>query len=214
MLLDMDGTLLDLHFDNFFWRQHIPKVFAEQNNLSIEQAQQQVLSWYQEKEGTLDWYCIDYWSEKLAIDIPAQKLAAQSRIDFRPGAQQFLQVLAEDPNKRVVLLTNAHPKTLMIKVEKLLLAPYFDEMVSSHDVGFPKEDERFWPAVQKQLNFERERAVFIDDSEAVLSSAQQFGIAYVWGIIQPDSQSEPTGHKHINVPSVDSFDYLTQLSKS
>ena len=34
VLLDMDGTLLDLHFDNYFWTQHLPGVYARENRLS------------------------------------------------------------------------------------------------------------------------------------------------------------------------------------
>ena len=32
--LDMDGTLLDLAYDNYFWHKHIPKVYAKKNNIS------------------------------------------------------------------------------------------------------------------------------------------------------------------------------------
>ncbi|NLD01354.1 MAG: haloacid dehalogenase, partial [Gammaproteobacteria bacterium] len=38
VLLDMDGTLLDLHFDNFFWLKYLPQCYAEKNNLSLAQA--------------------------------------------------------------------------------------------------------------------------------------------------------------------------------
>ena len=36
VLLDMDGTLLDLHFDNHFWLQHVPVCYAEKHGLSHE----------------------------------------------------------------------------------------------------------------------------------------------------------------------------------
>lgn len=208
----MDGTILDLQFDNFFWQRHIPLVFAQKNNVPIEEAERQILTLYKEKEGTLDWYCIDYWSQQLGIDISEQKLASQSRIEFRPGAMAFLDALSKEAAKRVVLLTNAHPKTLSIKAERLALASYFDALVSSHELGFPKENDAFWPAAQAKLGFKRSRSVFIDDSIAVLNCAQRFGIAHVWGIAQPDSQLRPEFKGDVDLPVVESFKYLTQLS--
>lgn len=35
VLLDMDGTLLDLHFDNFFWLEYLPLRYAEQHSLPL-----------------------------------------------------------------------------------------------------------------------------------------------------------------------------------
>ena len=212
VLLDMDGTLLDLQFDNFFWQRHIPEVYAKKNKLTFEDAERKVGVWYKEKEGTLDWYCIDYWSDRLGINVSEEKMAAQHRIDFRPGAQEFLAALSNDPSKRVILLTNAHPRTLSIKVERLSLAHYFDALVSSHEFGFPKENDAFWPAAQTQLGFESSKAVFIDDSLAVLSSAKRFGIAYVWGVAKPDTQAQTVFKGDAELPVVESFDYLTQLS--
>ncbi|HNG60363.1 MAG TPA: haloacid dehalogenase, partial [Cellvibrionaceae bacterium] len=31
LLLDMDGTLLDLHYDNYFWLEYLPRAFAAKN---------------------------------------------------------------------------------------------------------------------------------------------------------------------------------------
>ena len=33
VLLDMDGTLLDLRFDNHFWRELVPERYAERHGL-------------------------------------------------------------------------------------------------------------------------------------------------------------------------------------
>ena len=40
VLLDMDGTLLDLYYDNHFWREHVPMRFAEKQKISLDQAKQ------------------------------------------------------------------------------------------------------------------------------------------------------------------------------
>ena len=38
VLLDMDGTLLDLHFDNYFWQHHVPVRYAEKHKLELDDA--------------------------------------------------------------------------------------------------------------------------------------------------------------------------------
>ena len=38
VMFDMDGTLLDLHFDNFFWLKVVPEHFSKHHGVSEEQA--------------------------------------------------------------------------------------------------------------------------------------------------------------------------------
>ena len=56
VLLDMDGTLLDLHFDTHFWLEHVPARYAEANRLPLEIAREQLVQRYRQAEGKLEWY--------------------------------------------------------------------------------------------------------------------------------------------------------------
>jgi hypothetical protein len=38
VMLDMDGTLLDLSFDNYFWRSVVPEYYGHQKNVSFDEA--------------------------------------------------------------------------------------------------------------------------------------------------------------------------------
>ena len=58
VLLDMDGTLLDLHFDNYFWKTHVPIIYARKNDITPEQAFEKLLPHFQQHMGTLEWYCV------------------------------------------------------------------------------------------------------------------------------------------------------------
>ncbi|HCK81077.1 MAG TPA: haloacid dehalogenase, partial [Candidatus Competibacteraceae bacterium] len=73
ILLDMDGTLLDLRFDNHFWRELVPERYANRHDLSLEQARAEVAARTRAVEGTMEWYCLDYWSRELALDIVTLK---------------------------------------------------------------------------------------------------------------------------------------------
>ena len=120
VLLDMDGTLLDLRFDNWFWQELIPRRYAAAKGLDLEETRRVLAPWFMEVRGTLQWYCIEYWSRQLELDIGSIKREALARVGFLPGAREFLSWLKAS-GKRVVLVSNEHPATLAIKNEGVAL---------------------------------------------------------------------------------------------
>jgi len=201
VLLDLDGTLLDLAFDNRFWRECVPDAWARARCIEIEQARTLLAPRFRAREGTLDWYCIDYWSRELGLDIAALKHAESHGVRWLPGAREFLGRVRAS-GKRLVLLTNAHPTTLAIKDSRTQVVSYFDATFSSHLFGAPKEDARFWDEVARVEAFDRARSVFVDDSLPVLRAARRAGIAHVYAVRRPDSQASARVHEEF--PAVDS----------
>ncbi|MDF3844527.1 GMP/IMP nucleotidase [Pseudomonas citronellolis] len=187
VLLDMDGTLLDLHFDNHFWLEHLPQRYAEHHGISREQADAELLPLFRDNAGQLNWYCLDFWSRELKLSIRDLKREVAHLIALRPDADTFLAALRR-AGKRVALITNAHRDSLSLKLERVELAPWFDRLISSHDYGFPKEDQQFWQALRADFGFEPARSLFIDDSLPILRSARAFGVAHLLAVRQPDSR--------------------------
>src|ERR1700733_6603614 len=148
VLLDLDGKLLDLAFDNFFWRTRVPEAWARSRSLSPEQAQAELQPRFRAREGTLDWYCIDYWSRELALDIAALKHVDAHHIRWLPGAREFLGGVRA-VGTPLVLLTTAHPTTLAIKASRTQVISHFDAGFSSHSFGAPKEHTAFWRELAK-----------------------------------------------------------------
>lgn len=190
VLLDMDGTLLDLHFDNHFWLQHLPQRYAELHGISRELADAELLPLFHAQAGQLNWYCTDFWSRELALPIRDLKREVAELIALRPDADTFLAAVRA-AGKRVVLITNAHRDSLSLKLERIELAPYFDRLISSHDYGFPKESAQFWFALQQDFAFDPARSLFIDDSLPILRSARAYGIGHLLAVRQPDSRQAP-----------------------
>jgi HAD superfamily hydrolase (TIGR01509 family) len=190
VLLDMDGTLLDLHFDNHFWLQHLPQRYAELHGISREQAEAELLPLFREHAGQLNWYCTDFWSRELKLSVRELKREVAHLIALRPDADTFLAAL-RGAGKRVALITNAHRDSLSLKLERIELAPFFDRLISSHDYGYPKEDQQFWHALQADFAFDPARSLFIDDSLPILRSARTFGVGHLLAVRQPDSQAGP-----------------------
>lgn len=190
VLLDMDGTLLDLHFDTYFWLTYVPQKYAEKNNLNNDQAYREILKRVRAHEGTLNFYCLDFWSDNLQLDIAGLKQDVSHKIAYRPQVIDFLQQIREH-NKRSVIVTNAHRDSLDLKLKKTGLHKCVDAIFCSHDFCRPKEDRQFWTDLQKQEPFQPASTLLIDDSLPVLRSARDFGIAHLLTITQPDSQQAP-----------------------
>jgi 5'-nucleotidase len=187
LLLDLDGTLLDLHYDNHFWLEFVPRRFAEIRSLPLAEATAELIARYKKAEGTLEWYCVDYWSRELGLDIPQLKEEVDHLIAVHPHVLDFLDAVKAH-NRRVVLVTNAHGKSLTIKFRKTWLGGHFDGVVCSHDIGLPKEHREFWDRMQTVQPFARETALLIDDSLPVLRSAKSYGIGQLLAVYKPDSK--------------------------
>ena len=208
VLLDMDGTLLDLHYDNHFWLTHLPKRYADLHNLRLEDAEIELSQHIEDLRGTLEWYCLDYWSELLQLDVPSIKKETQDKIQQRPYATDFLTFL-QAQGKQIYLVTNAHPAGLQIKLEKTAIGQYFDEIITSHQFKAAKETQNFWQQLQQHLKFNKERSLFIDDNLQVLETAVDFGIKHILGIHQPDSQQT----RQLNdtaIPAIHHFNEIIQ----
>jgi putative hydrolase of the HAD superfamily len=190
VFLDMDGTLLDLHFDNHFWLEHVPRRYAETHGIGVPQARARILELYKSREGTLEWYCIDHWSRELGLDIVLLKQEVNHLIAVHPHVVDFLAALAAR-GKRRVLVTNAHQKSLELKMEKTLLSGHFERILCSHDLRAPKESAQFWPRVQAVEPFDRERTLFVDDSPSVLRAARGYGFRWLLAVLMPDSKAPP-----------------------
>jgi len=186
VLLDLDGTLLDLAFDNHFWRKRVPQAWAEARSVSPEQAAAELQPRFRAREGTLEWYCTDYWSRELELDIAALKHSHAHQIRWLPGAREFL-LRVRALGKRLVLVTNAHPTSLAIKDARTQVISHFDAGFSSHRFGAPKEAPQFWCELAKVEQFDPARSLFVDDSLPVLRAARAAGIGLIYAVLRPDS---------------------------
>lgn len=205
ILLDMDGTLLDRHFDDHFWLEHVPKRWAAHHKVPLKQAQEQLHALFRSQERTLNWTDLDYWSGRLSLDIPLLKLEVEHLIAVHPGVTEFLS-WAKQQGKQLWLVTNAHSKTLDIKLKKTSIGVWFNGIVSAHQVGLPKEDHRFWEALQRFVAYDPRRTMLGEDTEANLQTAQQYGIRHLIYISRPSSALTPKPSQRYY-----SVDYFTRL---
>ncbi len=186
LLLDMDGTLLDLAFDNYVWKQLVPEHYANKNDIALSAARDHLFEQYRAVQGDLEWYCLDHWSERLDIDVVQLHHDVDHRIGYLPGATDFLGAVQQQ-QCRVLLVTNSHPDTLALKDQATGLGQYFDGMFSSHSYGHAKESQSFWHALREDVEFDVETTLFVDDSQPVLQSAGNYGVKMLVTVTRPDT---------------------------
>ncbi len=202
VFLDLDGTLLDLHFDNHFWLQYVPECYAQQHQLSLEESHNLLNEKYSSVYGSLNWYSVDYWSKELGLDIASLKHSIREKITVRPYVVEFLEALHMH-GKRVVLVTNAHPLSFQVKFKQTDLGRYFHRVITSHELHHPKEDAEFWLELEQIETVDKASTLFIDDNFGVLDAAREYGIGHLLAIKQPDSTAPDKEHQHYHL--LDSF---------
>jgi 5'-nucleotidase len=190
VMLDMDGTVLDLAFDNYFWREVVPERYGQQKGLTTEQARAELQPHFESLQGRLQWYCLDYWSDLTSLDLAALTTEIRHRISPLAGSEDFLRAIKRS-GRQLWLVTNAHRNSWELKMEQTGLGPWFDRIVCSHDFGAPKEDQQFWQRLHARHPFERKRALFVDDSLPVLLAAKTWGIGQLIAIHRPDTTRPP-----------------------
>ncbi|MGE0079976.1 MAG: GMP/IMP nucleotidase [Thiohalomonadaceae bacterium] len=187
VFLDMDGTLLDLHFDDYFWSEHIPLRYAQRKGIDLDTARNELVPQFRRMEGTLQWYCVDYWSEVLGLDVALLKREVEHLIGVHPHVVAFLEALRRS-GRRVVLVTNAHMKSLSLKMERTALAGHFDAVVCSHEFGHPKESQAFWSLLHAREAFDPQCTLLVDDSLPVLRAARDYGVRHLLAVSRPSSR--------------------------
>jgi GMP/IMP 5'-nucleotidase len=190
LLLDMDGTILDLAFDNYVWKELVPERYARQQGIPLQLARDRLFAQYLAIQGDLEWYCLDHWSERLGFDVLELHRDVHDRIVYLPGARAFLERVREQ-GVPVYLVTNSHPDTLALKDDRAGFSAYFDGIYCSHTLGFAKEKQEFWQKLRDATQFDPASALFVDDTEPVLRSAEQYGIGTLLTIGRPDTTVPP-----------------------
>lgn len=190
VLLDMDGTLIDLNYDNTLWNEHLPLRYAAAHGLESSEASALLYGAAMADLPKLHYYSVDYWKHRTQLDIDRLHRDLSHLIRYRPNADVFIKYLRKT-GRRAVIATNAHPKSLAVKDATIGLIQRVDACYSAHEFGWAKEELGFWEELFSLEFSNRKRTLLIDDNEDVLDTAIEFGVGHVMTIAQPDLQKPP-----------------------
>ena len=172
MLLDLDGTLLDLAFDNLFLaRAGARGLGAAALDSTLEAARAELAPRFRACEGRSSGIASSIGAASSSWISRHSSRPKPQRIRWLPGAREFLQRVRA-LGKRLLLVTNAHPTALAIKDARTQVISHFDAGFSSHAFGAPKEHPRFWQELARVAPFDAARSLFVDDSLPVLRAAR------------------------------------------
>jgi len=202
VFLDMDGTLLDLKYDNRVWNELVPQAFARHSGIPLAAAKADLLAHMREIHGTIEYYSFEYWSTFTGVDLIAEHHQAVDLLAYRPGALDFLRWL-KTSHCQSVIATNAHRSSIAVKDQKIQISIEVDAVVSSQDYHAPKESDAFWQAMLADYPFDPSRCVFVDDNVPVLNAAARNKIGRVYAIATPDSM-QPS-RSELGFPAFDHF---------
>jgi len=205
VLLDLDGTLLDKDFDDHLWQELVPLVYARENGVSIQEAKRILYKEYRKEWGTLNWNDIDHWSALFGLEIADLQRSVADRVALHTGVREFLTYVRA-MGKPLHMVTNAHPKTLSTKMERIPLDAHFDEVLSAFQVGYAKEEIEFWEEAQRRLAFSPETTLLVDDNAEALRAAEEYGVVYVLHKSRASRTRPPEPH-----PEFPSIEYFSEL---
>jgi putative hydrolase of the HAD superfamily len=202
VFLDMDGTLLDLNYDNRVWNELVPQAFAAHQGLTLQEAKDKLLTHMREIHGTIEYYSFEYWSAFTDVDLIAEHKHAVELLAYRPGALEFLRWLKAN-GCPTVIATNAHRSSIRVKDHQINISAEVDAVVSSQDYHSPKEADHFWQALLADHAYTPSRCVFVDDNIPVLDAAARNKIGILYAIATPDSQQ--ASRADLGYPTFDHF---------
>lgn len=210
VMFDMDGTLLDLSFDDFIWNECLPERHAKIHQLPLSESKEKLYQFYQSHRHTLVWYSSSYWTKTVGVDVLKLQQEFQSKIQARSGCIELLQQLKEQ-GYICWLVTNADRASLRLKLDNIAIEHFFDVIISSEQVGYAKEDINFWQELQRLHPFNPDKTIFIDDTATVLKTAEKFGIQHLFTISQPSSLKDIKQHQDLEFKTLDRLTELLSI---
>jgi 5'-nucleotidase len=188
-IFDMDGTLLDLHFDNQVWNYLLPAKLASKLKIDEMSAKEVIKKTLDQNKKTLDWYSLEYWSRTLDLDLIEIENELDYLITLRSGAESLLKNLKRD-GFNLTLATNAALKSMDKKLEITGIREYFKHIYNAHEIGHCKEQIEFWGKLPKSAQCNFKTTILVDDNLDVLETAKLCGIKETFGIAKPNSRGE------------------------
>ncbi len=162
---DLDGTLIKKGFDDIFWNELVPELYAESKKISFESARKIIIDAY-EDIGSADprWYVPEYWFEMFGLS--ANILGVLKNVNYAEGVYDDVCLLGDfSKNYRVIIATN-NPRTILehklnvLNQTKHFLTGTFSSVSDFKNVVKSKD---FYLGICKEMAIQPEQMLHIGD---------------------------------------------------
>lgn len=164
---DIDKTLVKDSFDQFLWNEEIPKLYAKQNNISLERAKEYVFAEYYKAlyiEFVDNWVDVTMWFTRLGLNEWEELLDdMKQHLDLFGDVMETLKDLSKDYELIVISANDA--RLLEIKLEAEGIASFFVRTFPT--VTFAeamKDNPRVYAKALMELGVQPEEILHIGDN--------------------------------------------------
>ena len=177
---DVDGTLVDLEYNDLIWFKEIPELVARKKNISFEESLKLVKEEYTKLgERNLNWYDINYWISYFSLEISPNKIFEkyESQVKIFPEAIPLLEELRKN---FILIVITAMPREFLIpKMKKL--EKYFKFSFSALSDFKELKNSEIYSKISKSLNVHPEQILHVGDHwEFDYLAAQKAGMNAIY----------------------------------
>ena len=159
---DVDGTLVDLEYNDLIWFKEIPELVAKKKKISFEKSLKFVHEEYAKLgEHNLNWYDINYWISYFGIEISPDKIFEK----YEPQVKIYPEViplLEELKKKYILIVITAMPREFLIPKMKNL-EKYFKFSFSALSDFKELKNSEIYSKISKALKVPPKQILHIGD---------------------------------------------------
>jgi putative hydrolase of the HAD superfamily len=157
---DVDGTLVDLRFNELIWNEGIPLLYAEKMGIGLEEARKHVKQEYDRVgENRLEWYDIRYWFRYFGLE-GWRELLKSYEVTIYPEVPWVLNTLT----KKYDLIAATNLTREFLDMEMKDLRNFFKHVFSStSDFKQVKKTIGFYSKICDILQIKPQEMVHVGD---------------------------------------------------
>ncbi len=159
---DVDGTLVDLEYNDLIWFKEIPELVAKKKKISFEKSLKYVHEEYAKLgEHNLNWYDINYWISYFGIEISPDKIFEkyEPQVKIYP---EVISLLEELKKKYTLIVITAMPREFLIPKMKNL-EKYFKFSFSALSDFKELKNSEIYSKISKALKVPPKQILHIGD---------------------------------------------------
>ena len=159
---DVDGTLVDLEYNDLIWFKEIPELVARKKKISFEKSLKFVHEEYAKLgEHNLNWYDINYWISYFGIEISPDKIFEkyEPQVKIYP---EVISLLEELKKKYILIVITAMPREFLIPKMKNL-EKYFKFSFSALSDFKELKNSEIYSKISKALKVPPKQILHIGD---------------------------------------------------